>query len=105
MHAAPVFSGAHIQTQMQPRFNAPMAPVGRQEGGPIQFGPGTRTQEIFRGDFMSRRALAINATGQARGLGHEGKFHRAGRDLERDQTPGFIPAAVDFAGLGGRLRG
>ncbi len=38
MRAAPVFSGAHIQAQMQPRFNAPMASVGRQEGGCIQLG-------------------------------------------------------------------
>ena len=105
MHAAPVFSGAHIQAQMQPRFNAPMAPVGRQEGGPIQLGPGTRTQEIFRGDFVRWKALAINAAGQACGLGHEGKVHRAGGGLEGDQTPDFIPAAVDLAGLGDRLRG
>ena len=99
--AAAVFSGGHIQAQMQPGFDTPMASVGLQHFRGAQGSTGARTEQIFSFDLLGRLLLTVEGAGEPGCLLHEGETDGLGPCVERDQAARLGAAAIEFAGLDG----
>ena len=107
-NAAAVFSGGHIQAQVQARFNAPIAAVGSQHFPGTEGGAGARTEQILGFDLCGGVFLTVKAAGQAGRLLHEGESHGLGRGVEGDEAARLGAAAIALAELnrvGFNLRG
>ena len=107
-NAAAVFSGRHIQAQVQACFNAPIAAVSSQHFPSAEGGTGTRTEQILGLDLRGGVFLTVEAAGQTGGLLHEGESHGLGRGVEGDEATRLGAAAIALADLnrvGFSLRG
>lgn len=102
--AAAVFSGDHVQPQVQARFDGPMPAVSLEHLLRAQHGRRTGAEQVFSFDALGRMASAVDAAGQSGGLRHKGEVDGGGGGSESPQAARLGAAAIELARLrDGRL--
>jgi len=103
-HPAAIFPGDDVQAQMQPRFDAPVTPVGGQHVPGVQRGRWARAEQILGLDFSGRMLVTVNATGQPGRLFGKGENDGGGRGGEGLEAARLGAPAIAFTGLDQRRR-
>ena len=107
-HTTAIFSGRHIQTQMQTIFYAPVVAIRRKHLLRCHLVRRHRSEQPLRLDFFLCLLAAVNEPCQSCGLFDIWEAALFRLSIEPHQTASFHPASIEFhalSGIRGLLRG